>query len=100
MRVYISGPITGVENFLDRFIETASKLEKDGMQVINPALTNGFMPKDTTYEEYMKLDFLLLDMCEAIYMMDGWDKSCDANREYGYALAKDKIIMHEKPSEE
>lgn len=100
MRVYISGPIAGVENFLDRFIETASKLEKDGMQVINSALTNGFMPKDTTYEEYMKLDFLLLDMCEAIYMMNGWEKSCGANREYGYALAKDKIIMYEKPLEE
>lgn len=53
------------------------------------------MPEDTTYEEYMKMSLHMLDMCEAIYMLDGWSKSCGANREFGYALAKDKIIYKE-----
>ncbi|MBO5208498.1 MAG: DUF4406 domain-containing protein [Lachnospiraceae bacterium] len=37
----------------------------------------------------------MLDMCDAIYMLDGWQQSCGANRECGYALAKDKIILKE-----
>ena len=44
----------------------------------------------------MKVSFCLLDMCEAIYMINGWEKSYGANREYGYALAKDKVVMFEK----
>lgn len=44
----------------------------------------------------MKMCFCMLDMCEAIYILKGWEKSCGSNREYGYALAKDMIIMYEK----
>ena len=47
------------------------------------------------YEDYMKADLLLLGMCDAIYMLKGWEKSCGANREYGYALAKGMEIMFE-----
>lgn len=41
------------------------------------------------------MDFHLIDMCGALYMLNGWEKSCGANREYGYALAKDMIILKE-----
>lgn len=95
MRVYISGAITGTDDFMERFKAVEDRLTREGMSVINPAHANSYMPKDATYEEYMKVSFCLLDMCEAIYMMDGWNKSCGANREYAYALAKDKIIMVE-----
>ena len=53
------------------------------------------MPSDTTYEEYMKMSFTMLSMCDAIYMLEGWQKSCGANREYGYAYANDMIIILE-----
>lgn len=96
MRVYISGAITGTNDFMERFKAVEDKLTSEGMSVINPAHVNSYMPKDTTYEEYMKVSFCLLDMCEAIYMIDGWQKSCGANREYGYAIAKEKIVMSEK----
>ena len=46
-----------------------------------------------THDEYMRMSFLMLDMCDAIYMMDGWRESAGACMEYGYALAKDKIIL-------
>ena len=95
MRVYISGAITGTDDYMERFKETEDRLTSEGMSVFNPAHANSYMPKDTTYEEYMKVSFCLLDMCEAIYMMNGWQKSCGANREYGYALAKDMIILFE-----
>lgn len=41
----------------------------------------------------MKLDMTLLNMCDEIYMLKGWQKSCGANREYGFALAKGMVII-------
>lgn len=96
MRVCISGAITGIKNYKEQFAKAQNELEKQGFEVINPTLFDKGMPQGTTYEEYMKLDLFLLDMCDAIYMLDNWKKSCGANREYGYALAKDKITMYEK----
>ena len=55
------------------------------------------MPADTTsYEEYMQMSMMMLSMCSHIYMLKGWEKSTGANRDYGYALATDIIIMREK----
>jgi len=53
------------------------------------------LPEDTTYEQYMDVCMVLLGMAEGIYMISGWEKSCGANREFGYALAKDKIVIYE-----
>ena len=94
-KVYISGGITGVEDYMNHFSKAESKLIEDGFIVINPAKVNSMMPQETTYEEYMKMSITMLDMCNYIYMLKGWEKSCGANREYGYALASDKAIMIE-----
>ena len=93
-RIYISGPITGVENFGFNFEKAERELQEEGHEVINPTKVELLLPKGT-YEEYMKIDMFLLDMCDTIYMLKGWEKSCGANREYGYAMAKDYIILHE-----
>ena len=96
MKIYISGAITGTDDYMERFEKAEKKLTEQGYSVINPAKVNAQLPEDTTYEEYMKMCFCMLDICEAIFMLKGWRKSCGANREYGYALAKDMIIMYEK----
>lgn len=94
-RIYISGPITGTNDYLERFAKVQQELTEQGYSVINPAAVNSMLPKDTGYEEYMKMSLAMLDMCSSIYMMKGWERSRGANREYGYALAKNKIIMKE-----
>lgn len=94
-RIYISGPITGVENFSYNFEKAERELQEKGHQVINPTKVELLLPKGS-YEEYMKIDMFLLDMCDTIYMLKGWRKSCGANREYGYAMAKDYIVLHEE----
>lgn len=71
MRVYISGPITGTEDYMERFARAEKRLIIDGYSVINPASVNSMMPSDTTYEEYMKMSITMLDMCEAICMLKG-----------------------------
>ena len=94
MRVYISGGISGVENYKDNFNRAQKELKQQGHEVINPSAFDELLP-NLTYEEFMKFDIFLLNMCDAIYMLKGWEKSCGANREYGYALAADKMIITE-----
>lgn len=93
-RIYISGAITGIDDYQEHFAKAEADLKAEGFTVINPAVLDHVL-KGMSYEELMKIDMLLLDMCEAIYMLKGWEKSCGANREYGYAIAKDKIVMRE-----
>lgn len=96
MKIYISGPITGTSDYMERFKRAEELLLKIGDIPVNPAAVNSSLPEQTAYEEYMNMSITMLDMCDAIYMMNGWERSCGANREYGYALAKGKIIVFEQ----
>lgn len=96
MRIYISGKITGTTDFMERFAEAERKLKEKGHKVLNPAHANSYMPDDATHKEYMKISFALLDMADAIYMLEGWKDSKGANQEYGYALAKNYLIFEEE----
>lgn len=98
MKIYISGGITNVPNFMERFAEAEKRLRNayPKAEVINPALVNSNLPKSTTHEQYMKMSFLMLDMADYVYMLNNWRESCGASQEYGYALAKGKVIMFEK----
>jgi nucleoside 2-deoxyribosyltransferase len=93
-KVYISGAITGVDDCSTHFADAEDLLIKKGYKVVNPYMMDFVMP-NADYEDYMKVDLLLLDMCDAIYMLKGWENSRGANREYGYALAKGMEIMFE-----
>lgn len=95
MKIYISGPITGTDDYMERFKAAEEKLTAAGHQVYNPAYANSFMPKGTEYEEYMKVAFTLLEIADTIYMLEGWQDSRGANREYGYAKGKGYTIVEE-----
>lgn len=95
MRIYISGPVTNVLDYKEKFdrAEKHLKAEFPKAEIINPTMIE--LPESCTHEDYMKIDFMLLDLADAIYMLDGWDWSKGANQEYGYAMAKDMIILRE-----
>lgn len=96
MRIYISGAITGTEDFRERFLEAEKELIAVGHDTVNPARLNDIMPKNATHGEYMRMSFELLDLCDAIYMLVGWESSKGANQEYGFAVAKGMRLMFEK----
>lgn len=88
MRVYISGKVTGTDDFEARFQEAEHTLVANGCAVLNPVRVNRQLPDGLEYEQLMNVCFTLLDMADAVCMLDGWRTSPGANREYGYALAK------------
>ena len=94
MRIYISGPITNVIDYKEKFARAEQNLKAKypDAEIINPTVLDKL---PLTYDEYMELDLRLLGMCEGIYMMEGWEDSKGANREYGYALAKGNAIYFE-----
>ena len=94
-KIYISGKISGTDDYLERFAVAEKELSEQGYEVVNPAY-EGTKLKDASYEDYMELSFQLLKDCDIIYMLKGWKTSPGANQEYGYALAKSMEIRFEK----
>ncbi len=86
-RLYISGAVTGTPDAEERFKRAEEKYREAGYTVLNPQKMCATLP-ELEHAEYMRLCFVLMDMCEYIYMIPGWSESKGANQEYGYALGK------------
>ena len=82
MRIYISGPITGTTDYMERFAAAERKLLENGWaEVVNPAEKNAQFPAGTCWETYMGESLKMLCECDAIYMMRGWGGSRGARLE-------------------
>ena len=92
-RIYISGAITNNPNHESDFLDAQIKLLERGYQVINPVIVGKQLPKDLSYKEYMQIDLKLLDLCDSIYMLEGWENSIGACCEYSYARTMGKNIL-------
>ena len=93
MRLYISGPITGIENYRRIFQGAKDALLAKGYDVVNPAELTEVIGDSFSYDEILAIDLDLLARCDAVVQLPGWENSRGANVEYGYALAADKIII-------
>ena len=50
---------------------------------------------ELTYEQQMKIKYLLIEMSEAIFMVDGWQKSKSAHTELAYAKSLGKKVLYQ-----
>lgn len=71
MRIYISGPITGTDDYMERFAKAEEELTAAGHQVYNPAHANSFMP-------------------------EGWQQSRGAKMEHAVAAGMGYKLMFEE----
>lgn len=81
MRVYVSGPMSGLpKNNVPAFNAAAKKLRRLGYDVVNPAELDAGEPC-LTWEECLRRDLKWLVTCDAIALLPGWKKSKGANLE-------------------
>lgn len=97
IKVYVSGQISGTNDYMERFSAAEKKLTEQGYSVINPAKVNAQMPEDTSYDGYMEMSETMLKQADVIYMLKGWELSNGANTEFAWALKWGKMIMFEEP---
>lgn len=91
---YISGPITGHKDYRRQFARAAVELKEMGYVVINPAEICQVIPiEQMDYETIMQIDLELLASADYLVLLPGWEQSKGANRELGYALGTDKIVV-------
>jgi hypothetical protein len=93
MKVYISGPVTGTDDYVERFAVVEGRLREYGYEVVNPAVENGSLPEGTSWREYMGESLRLLCGCDAIFMMRNWLQSRGAKLEYTVATHVGLKIM-------
>lgn len=96
MRVYISGPITGVKDYHKHFDAAERTMKRRGYEVLNPANNDAVMPPTATHEEYMKVCIAQLSCCEGILMLKGWKRSEGAREEFCYAVDHKMPIIFEE----
>lgn len=95
MKIYISGPITGTNDHAERFRRMEEALTAAGHIVVNPDKVNANLPEGTTHREYMQTSLAMLNMCDAIIMLEGWEKSAGCNEEMCFAMRSKLTIIFE-----
>ncbi|MEQ8233276.1 MAG: DUF4406 domain-containing protein [Gammaproteobacteria bacterium] len=89
--VYVSGPMTGLPEFnYPAFNAAAAQLRAAGYRVENPAENE--TPPCGTWQGFMRLSLAQIARCDALYVLDAWERSRGAWLEITIARELELLI--------
>lgn len=91
LKIYIAGPITGTDDYKERFEATEKLLRDQGAIPMHSAN----LPQGFTHSEYIYICRAMIDVCEAVYFMDGYSESKGSLMEFNYAATRGKQLLYE-----
>lgn len=86
--VYLSGPITGVPKYWEAFEKAEDFLTSLGWAVLSPAKH----PQGLTNEQYMRIDFAMIDVADVVFFLPGWSGSAGSKLELNYCFYTEKPV--------
>ena len=92
MKIYLSGKITGNDNYREEFNSARMDLLYKSTAVLNPAI----LPGGLEYGDYMDICFAMVRVCDAIYMLTNWKDAPGAKLEHDYAKSIGKEIIYQE----
>lgn len=81
MLIYISGAISNDPDYKRKFTDAEKKLTIQGHKVINPAFVGVVLP-ELSHNQYLHIDKAMIDICDAVYFLQGWGQSLGAREEW------------------
>ena len=91
MKLYIAGPMTGIEEYnYPAFNAAGAALEARGYDVLNPTRGKASPSEDppgTSWADYMRLALVMVTQADGIALLSGWEHSRGARLEVDVARA-------------
>ncbi len=98
MIIYVAGPMRGYPNNNFKAFDKAKEKLMHFYEVITPADSARQHP-DAKEHEWIRRDIEMVLKCDAIYMLNGWERSMGARAEHAIAVWTQKQI-HYQPHDE
>jgi hypothetical protein len=89
MKIYISGIVDNKD-----YSKIEEWLKNKGYTPINPLRLKCIFD-DLSCQDYTKLCYFFIDLCDSIFMVKGWQDSKTALYEMSYAKSLDKDIVYQ-----
>lgn len=89
MKVYI----IGIRDNAEEFKKVEYLLKKEGHAPVNPLKVIQALPEEITNADFTIIAFELIKICDAVYLLEGWEKDLLSRMEFAQAEREEKVIL-------